>query len=52
MEASVDTLGLLTLPKGQQQIEKQKQPEVTENWTVQKSDNQGVKEETFIQTTR
>ena len=51
MEASVDTLCLLTLPKeGQQQIEKQKQPEVTENRTVQKSDNQGVKEETFIQT--
>ena len=29
-----------------------KQPELTENRTVWKSDNQGVKEETFIQTSR
>ena len=29
-----------------------KQPELTENQTVWKSDNQGVKEETFIQTSR
>ena len=28
---------------------KQKQPELTENQTVWKSNNQGVKEETFIQ---
>ena len=51
MEALVDTLCLLAQPKeGQQQIEKQrKQPEVAENQTVWKSDNQGVKDETFIQ---
>ena len=29
-----------------------KQPELIENWTTQKSDNQGDKEETFIQTSR
>ena len=31
---------------------KNNQPELTENQTVWKSDNQGVKEETFIQTSR
>ena len=31
---------------------KRKQPEPPENLTVWKSDNQGVKEETFIQTAR
>ena len=33
-------------------LKKKKQPELTKNWTVWKSDNQGVKEETFIQTGR
>ena len=31
---------------------KQKQPDLPENWTIQKSDNQEIKEETFIQTGR
>ena len=53
MEAKVDTLHFLTQPKeGQQQFKKKKQPELTENRTVWKSDNQGDKEETFIQTGR
>ena len=47
MEAEVDTLCLLAQPKGQQQFKKKKQPELTENQTVCKSDNQGDKE-TFI----
>ena len=38
--------------EGQQQFKNKKQPELTENQTVWKSDNQGVKEETFIQTGR
>ena len=38
--------------KGQQQFKNKKQPELTENQTVWKSDNQGDKEETFIQTGR
>ena len=33
-------------------LKTKKQPEVTEYRTVWKSDNQGVKEETFIQTSR
>ena len=49
-------LHLLTQPKeGQQQIKKKKQKqktELTENQTVWISNNQGVKEETFIQTGR
>ena len=53
MEAQVDTLRLLTQPKeGQQQFQNKKQPELTENRTAQKSDNQGDKEETFVQTSR
>ena len=52
MEAQVDTLCLLAQPKGQQQFKNKKQPELTENRTVWKSDNQGDKEETFIQTGR
>ena len=53
MEASVDTLCLLAQPKeGQQQLKNKKQPELTENRTVWKSDNQRVKEETFIQPSR
>ena len=49
MEVQVDTLCLLTQPKeGQQQFKNKKQPELTENRTVWKSDNQGDKEETFI----
>ena len=44
---------LLTQPKeGQQQFKNKKQPELTEYQTVWKSDNQGDKEETFIQTGR
>ena len=47
------TLCLLAQPKeGQQQFKNKKQPELTENQTVWKSDNKGDKEETFIQTTR
>ena len=54
MEAYVDTLCLLAQPKEgqQQQFKNKKQPELTENQTVWKSDNQGHKEETFIQTGR
>ena len=52
MEAYVDTLCLLTQPKErQQQIYKQKKKsELTENRPVWKSNNQRVKEGTFIQT--
>ena len=53
MEAYIDTLCLLTQPKeGQQQFKNKKQPELTENQTARKSDNQGDKEETLIQTSR
>ena len=53
MEAYIDTLCLLTQPKeGQQQFKNKKQPELTENRTAWKSDNQGDKEETLIQTGR
>ena len=41
---------LLAQPQGQQQFKNKKQPELTKNQTVWKSDNQGDKEETFIQT--
>ena len=52
MEAQVDTLCLLAQPKeGQQQFKNKNQPELTENRTVWKSDNQGDNE-TFIQTCR
>ena len=44
---------LLAQPKeGQEQFKNKKQPELAENRTVWKSDNQGDKEETFIQTSR
>ena len=36
--------------EGQQQFKNRKQPELTENQTVWKSDNQGDKEETLTQT--
>ena len=52
MEVYVDTLRLLAQPKGQQQFKNKKQPELTENRTAWKSNNQGDKEETFIQTGR
>ena len=57
MEVQVDMLCFLTQPKeGQQQIKKQTnkqtKPELPENRTVWKSENQGVKEEIFIQTSR
>ena len=43
-------LCLLAQPKeGQQQFKNKEQPELRENQTVWKSDNQGDKEETFIQ---
>ena len=52
MEAQVGTLHLLAQPReGQQQFENKKQPELTENRTVWKSDKQGDKE-TLIQTGR
>ena len=38
--------------KDNNQFKKQKQPELPESQTVWKSDNQGIKEETFIQTGR
>ena len=38
--------------KDSKKFKNKKQPELTENLTVWKSDNQGVKEETFIQTGR
>ena len=51
MDMQVDTLCLLSQPKeGQQQFKNKEQPELRENQTVWKSDNQGDKEETFIQT--
>ena len=47
------TLHLLAQPKeGRQQFKNKKQPELTENWTVWKSDNQRDTEETFTQTGR
>ena len=49
----VDTLCLLAQPnEGQQQFKNKKQPELTENQTVLKSNNQGDKEKTFIKTRR
>ena len=38
--------------KDNNKFKNKKQPELTENQTIWKSDNQGVKEETFIQTSR
>ena len=53
MEAQVDTLCLRAQPKErQQQFKNKKQPELKENRTVWKSDNQGDKDDTFIQTGR
>ena len=53
MDTQVDPLCLLAQPKeGQQQFKNKKPPELTENQTVLKSDNQGDKQETFIQTSR
>ena len=52
MEAQVDTLCLLTQPKEGQQFKNKKQPELTENRTEWKSDNQGDREKTLIQTGR
>ena len=46
------TLCLLAKPKGGQQFKNKKQPELTENGIVWKSDNQGDKEDTLIQTGR
>ena len=52
MEAGVDSLCLLAQPREGQQFKNKKQPELTQNQTVWKSDNQGDKDETFIQTGR
>ena len=53
MEAYKDTMCLLAQPKeGQQQFKNKKQPELTENQTIWKSDHQGDKEETLTQTSR
>ena len=52
METQVDTLCLLAQPKEGQQFKNKKQTELTENQTEWKSNNQGDKEETFIQTGR
>ena len=52
----MDTLCLLTQrrrnEKDSNKFKNKKQPELPENRTVWKSDNQGVKEETFIHTGR
>ena len=52
----MDTLCLLTQrrrnEKDSNKFKNKKQPELPENRTVWKSDNQGVKEETFIETGR
>ena len=49
----MEALCLLAQQKeGQQQFKNKKHPELTENRTVWKSDNQGDKKETFIQTGR
>ena len=51
MDAQVDTLYLLAQAKeGQQQFKNKKQPELTENQTVWKSDKQGDKEDTLTET--
>ena len=53
MEAYVDTMCFShNQKKDNNKFINKKQPELTENRTVWKSDNQGVKEETFIQTGR
>ena len=56
MEAEVDTLCLLAQPndqkKGKNAFNNKKQPELPESRTVWKSNNQGDKEETLIQTGR
>ena len=52
MEAQVDTLCLLAQPKEEKQFKNKKQPELTENRTAWKSNNQGDKEETLTQTSR
>ena len=49
----MDTLCLLEQPKEvNNRFKNRKQPELPENQTLWKSDNQGVKKETFIQTGR
>ena len=45
----MDTLHLIAQPKEEQEFENKKQAELTENRIVWKSDNQGDKEETFVQ---
>ena len=45
MEAYIDTLCLLAQPKEGQQFKNKKQPELTENRTARKSNNQGDKED-------
>ena len=51
METKVDTLCFLAQPeKENNQFKDTKQPELPENRTVRKSNNQEVKEEMFIQT--
>ena len=52
MEVQAHTLCLFTQPKKGQQFKNKKHPELTENRTVWKSDNQGDKEETLTQTGR
>ena len=44
MEVYIDTLQLIAEPKeGNNQFKNKKQPELLENWTVWKCNNQGVK---------
>ena len=53
IEVWVDTLCLLAQPKkDNNKFKNKKQPELAENQTVWNSDNQRVKEETFIQNSR
>ena len=54
MEAYIDTLCFLAQPKKKDtnQFKNKNQPELPDNQTVRKSNNQAVKEEIFIQTCR
>ena len=50
MEAYIDTLCFLNQKENNNQFKNKNPPELPENRTVRKSDNQGLKEETSIQT--
>ena len=52
MEAQVNMLHLLAQSQKELELDVKQHPEPSENWTVWKSDKQGFKEATFIQTGR